>query len=134
MRRIYSTFIAAALSFLAAASAFAEDVVVPANRSTLLGVFRVGNSTTCQYGAKPKMRIVTAPEHGRIDFAWRMAPVTDKGWGLCKGRSRYGMFVVYTPKAGFHGKDFVKIGITYQYYVSGQDTSYMSWQATLIVK
>jgi hypothetical protein len=125
--------IVAASAVLLPLVAHAGETKVPANRTSLLGMFNVINTSTCGTGGKPEMEVLHKPAHGRIEFRW-VATKLGKGWGVCGGRPAHAMQIFYTPDKGFRGVDKATIGMRFQSHEVGSQTGYQTNTMTLVVQ
>lgn len=108
----------AMLSVLLVTPALAGTVkkTVPANRSTVLTGISLFNSMNCNHGPIPKVKLKSAPKHGKVTFKKKVVKVSS---GRCKGKTMTGTLVIYTPKRGYRGQDSFKSEFSYDKYVTG---------------
>ena len=131
--RKYSRSIAIAFLMLCFGfPARAENVTVPAGRSSPIGHLMIYNKFDCGYGAKPKVTISRQARHGIVRVEWRLGVMGSKRAGRCRGKKAYGMVAWYTPKAGYHGPDHVTIGLRSVYH--GTSSYYHAFKIDITVK
>ena len=107
-------------------------ITVPANRSTTLGqVFSY--SDNCHVVGRPVVKVTTQPQHGKVTFVWLPGQLGDDSKS-CKGQASRTMHVIYTPDAGFHGKDYGAVVMTYPKYEDSNATSAVSYEAEVLVE
>ena len=92
-------------------SSFAQttQVVVPANRGTIVQRIELYRDNQCQSLYFPKPRTRQAPRNGDINIVqgfWRIG-----GDGHCASVTAHGLTVIYKPRDGFRGEDFFSIDL-----------------------
>ncbi|MGL4488276.1 MAG: hypothetical protein ACRCU5_02385 [Rhizobiaceae bacterium] len=100
-------------SGLGFAKAETVSAVVSAGRTTPLRTFTLFNSTSCEYGPKPKVEF-RQPENGTISVKWGVVGTIDKG--VCKSKNVRGYIISYTPNRGYRGKDQGSVIFNYLKY------------------
>lgn len=94
-----------------AAPALADDITVPAGRTSPIGFYYTYSHHTCYYGNKPEFKLTKAPEHGTVKAVWKGYRMGKEARN-CNGKPMYGMLILYSPNKGYHGKDVVKFGLS----------------------
>jgi hypothetical protein len=132
--RIFSRIaILLSVSFFLAFPTLAENVTVPAGRSSPIGGMILFNKLDCSYLAKPKVTISTPPQHGSVRVEWSRVKMTKaRSPTKCIGKTFQGMVVIYTPYKGYHGPDAVKIGLSSVYH--GTSSYYHAFKFDITVR
>lgn len=130
--RILPKFATAVLVLLSLQTANAQEIAVPANRESTVN-FVTGVTENCHNIAKPKMKVVSAPEHGTVRFQWVKYKIQNIS-RICDGRPAWGMAVLFKPTSGYRGKDSFTFGMTMQKYEGSTFTQYKQGTMNVVVK
>jgi hypothetical protein len=109
---VASAIFFATLALSTGASAGTLEGSVPANRTSLVHAYSVADPSTCASAGKPKMRVSTEPQHGKVSFKWGYVPAGKRFRGCAGGRMR-AMTVYYTPAPRYRGKDTFTVGYSF---------------------
>lgn len=97
---------------LFAGSAIAESysVRVPAGKRILVATMALYDSDTCTFGAVPEGKLVTPPQHGRVEILQERRVIDGGRCGRIEGWARN---VYFTPSRGFRGTDAMRVDFHY---------------------
>ena len=125
--------IGSALLVLGCQNAGARDLnfTIPAGKRTLISSFGMYDSENCTFGAVPVGKLVTPPQHGKVDILEERRVVNGGNCGKIQGWARN---VYYTPKPGFRGSDSLRVDFQYNKFTDAPALQTDTDNITLTVK
>jgi hypothetical protein len=99
--------------------AFADDVVVPANRTSVISGFWVFGKQNCHHPGRLKNSVGRKPQHGKIVVKFEKRRIPKEVSGTCAGRMSGVMLIYYTPDRGYRGKDAATVNFRFPQYQGG---------------
>ncbi|MCZ8182247.1 MAG: hypothetical protein O9322_04695 [Beijerinckiaceae bacterium] len=100
----------AATLFAGSAIAGSYAVRVPAGKRILVATFALYDTDTCTFGAIPEGKLVTPPQHGRVEILQERRVIDGGQCGRIEGWARN---VYFTPSRGFRGTDTMRVDFQY---------------------
>ena len=99
--------------------AFAEDVTVPANRTSAISGFWVFGEQNCHHPGRLKHHVGRNPQHGKIAVKFEKRRIPQEVSDKCAGRMSGVMVIYYTPDRGYRGKDNATVNLQFPEYQGG---------------
>ncbi|MFY8114855.1 MAG: hypothetical protein ACOVOC_11585 [Rhabdaerophilum sp.] len=126
-------FILLLATTLFAGSAMAETyaVRVPAGKRILVATFALYDTDTCAFGAVPEGKLVTPPQHGRVDILQERRVLDGGQCGRIEGWARN---VYFTPSRGFRGTDAMRVDFLYNKWSDAPGLTAVTRSITLQVQ
>lgn len=100
-------------------AAFAENVTVPANRTSPVTGFWVFGEQNCHHPGRLKHRVSKEPAHGKVTVKFDKRRIPEEVSKRCAGRTSGVMIVFYTPDRGYRGKDKGSVSFQFPKYQGG---------------
>lgn len=118
---------------LFASSAIAESysVRVPAGKRILVATFALYDTDACTFGAVPEGKLVTPPQHGRVEILQERRVLDGGRCGRIEGWARN---VYFTPSRGFRGTDAIRVDFHYNKWSDAPGLTAVTRSITLQVQ